>query len=188
MARAGHDPALSLPGARCGLRGSRGRIRDFAGEALLTYRGGAALSWQSDYSQFYLVDSADPRFEASVSITGGVQKRRWQRLSTGLVVYTRDWLLQVIEIRIFAASRAADPVEWRTGRGWTQTETAQAAFPSRMFAISSPSRAGTEHYGPIFRADAAEMAVRIQWMEQIERHDDGAAGPADVIRLDLWPA
>ena len=71
----------------------------------MTYRGGAALSWQSDFSQFYLVDSNDPRFEAPVNITEEMQKKRWQRLSTGLVVYTRDWLMQVIEIRIFAAPR-----------------------------------------------------------------------------------
>jgi len=154
----------------------------------VTYRGGAALSWQSDFSQFYLVDSNDPRFEAPVSITEEMQRKRWQRLSTGLVVYTRDWLMQVIEIRIFAAPQAADPVEWRTGRAWVQTEIAKAAFPSHMFALSSPSKAGLEHYGPIFRTDASEMTVRLQWMEQTERHDDGVAGPPDVIRLDLWPA
>ena len=154
----------------------------------MTYRGGAALSWQADYGQFYLVDSADPRFEAPVEITDEMQKRRWQRLSTGLVVYTRDWLQQVIEVRLFAAPQAADPTEWRSNRAWTQVEVTRAAFPSRLFAISSPSKAGTEHYGPIFRTDASEMAVRIQWMEQTERHDEGVAGPADVIRLDLWPA
>ncbi len=154
----------------------------------MTYRGGVALSWQSDYSQVYLVDSADPRFEAPVNITEQMQKRRWQRLSTGLVVYTRDWLLQVIEIRIFDAPQAADPTEWRSGRTWTQTEVAQAAFPSRMFAVSSPSKAGLEHFGPIFRTDASEMTIRIQWMEQLERQDDSAAGTADVVRLDLWPA
>jgi hypothetical protein len=158
------------------------------GDANLTYRGGAALSWQSDYSQFYLVDSADPRFEAPTDITAEMEKRRWKRLSTGLVVYTRDWLAQVIEIRIFGAPPPADPVEWRSGRKWTQTEIAKAAFPSRMFAISSPSKAGTAHFGPIFRIDASEMAVRVQWMEQFERDDDSAVGPADVIRLDLWPA
>lgn len=154
----------------------------------MTYRGGAALSWQSDYSQFYLVDSADPRFEAPVDITADMQKRRWQVLSTGLVVYTRDWLQQIIEIRIFDAPSVADPTEWRSGRPWTQTETAKASFPSRLFAVSSPSKAGTEHYGPIFRIDADKVAVRIQWMEQTERHDDGMPGLADVIRLDLWPA
>ena len=154
----------------------------------MTYRGGAALSWQSDYAQFYLVDSADPRFEAPVTITDAMQKRGWQRLSSGLVVYTRDWLQQVIEVRIFSAPTAADPTEWRSGRAWTQAETATAKFPSRLFAISSPSKTGTEHYGPMFRVDAAEMIVRIQWMEQLDRTDDSAPGPADAIRLDLWPA
>ncbi len=154
----------------------------------MTYRGGAALSWQADYSQIYLVDSADSRFDAPVDIKEEIEKRRWQRLKSGLVVYTRDWLQQVIEIRIFGAPQDADSVEWRSGRGWTQTEAASAAFPSRMFTVSSPSKAGTESYGPFFRTDASEMIIRIHWMEQTERRDDSEPGPADVMRLDLWPA
>lgn len=153
----------------------------------MTYRGSAALSWQSDYGQFYLIDSADPCFEAPTVITEEMAKRRWQRLPAGLAIYTRDWLQQVIDIRIFSAPPTADPTEWRSSRPWTQTETASASFPSRLFALSSPSTFGTEHYGPLFRVDAAEMVVRIQWMEQLELTDDSRPGHSDIIRLDLWP-
>lgn len=151
----------------------------------MTYRGGTALSWQSDYAQFYLVDSADPRFEAPTTISEVIQQRRWHRLSSGLVVYTRDWLHQVIDIRIFSEPAAADPSDWRSGRSWTQTETASANFPSRIFAVSSPSKAGTEHYGPMFRVDAPDMIVRIQWMEHLDRHGDSTPAVLDVIRMDL---
>lgn len=153
----------------------------------MSYRGGAALSWQSDYGQFYLVDSNDPRFEAPIDIGSASLERRWQRLSSGLVVYTRDWLLQVIDIRIFGEGQPADAREWRSERGWTKAETTAAAFPSRLFSVSSPSRAGTEHYGPLFRVDAVEMTIRIQWMEQTDRVNE-REWPPDVIRLDLWPA
>lgn len=155
----------------------------------MSYRGGAALSWQSDYGQFYLVDGDDTCFVAPVEIPPEVSSRRWQRQSSsGLVVYTGDCLQQVIEVRIFGAPREADAIEWRSGNPWSQTELASATFPSSSFAVSSPSTSGTEHYGPIFRVDACEMRVRIQWMEFPGVRDDSKPILPDVIRLDLWPA
>jgi hypothetical protein len=154
----------------------------------MTYRGGATFAWQSDYAQFYLVDGDDPRFEAPVDITNEMTVRRWHRMASGLVVYSNDSLQQLIEVRIFGAEPAADPTEWRSGKPWTQTEIASAKLPSRRLTLSSPSKAGTESYGPSFRVDAVEMLARIQWMEFRGSRDDSKPVEPDVIRVDLWPA
>jgi hypothetical protein len=81
----------------------------------------------------------------------------------------------------------ADLIEWRSGKTWTQTAMAGANFPSRRVTLSSPSKAGKESYGPNFRLDAVQMAVRIQWMEFHGSRDDSKLVEPDVIRLDLWP-
>ncbi len=157
----------------------------------MSYLGGATFDWASDYAQFYLVDSGDPRFEPPVDITPVMEKRRWHRMETGLLVYTVDSLRQIIQVQIFSAPRAPDPTECRSGKPWMQTELAQARFPTRRLTLSSPSQAGTEKYGPTFRLDAEEMAVRIQWLEWLEWPDDRynvKRAEADVIRVDLWPA
>lgn len=155
----------------------------------MTYRGGAAFAWQSDYSQFYIFDADRTDIEVPTDITPDMMAARWHRLASGLVVLTDDCLVQVVEIRIFGAEPAADPVEWRSGLAWTRTEHAGATLPSIRFTISSPSKMGTEAYGPTFRVDAPEVAVRIQWLEHGGSRDDGAPGAApDVIRLDIWPA
>ncbi len=154
----------------------------------MSYRGGATFAWQSDYLQFYLVDGDDPRFEAPVDVTPEMSARRWHRAATGLSVYSNDSLKQLIEIRIFGAERAPDLTEWRSGKPWTQTEVASAKFPSRRLTLSSPSKAGTESYGPSFRVDAVAMAVRIQWMEFQGSRDDSKLVDPDVIQIDLWPA
>jgi hypothetical protein len=154
----------------------------------MSYRGGASLSWQSDYAQFYLVDDATSDFAAPTDITTGMMERRWHPMSAGLVVYTNDCLQQLIEVRIFGAMPAPDPTEWRSGQPWTQIETAAVVVPSKQFTLSSPSKGGPGNYGPIFRVDAATMVIRIHWMEfQGSRYDDKLVEP-DVIRLDLWPA
>jgi hypothetical protein len=155
---------------------------------IMTYRGGATFAWQSDYAQFYLVDGDDPRFEAPTDITTEMTVRRWHRMASGLVVYSNDSLQQFIDVRIFGAMPSADPAEWRSGKAWTQTEMADACFPSRRLTLSSPSKAGTESCGPSFRVDATSMAVRIQWMEFQGSRDDSKPLVPDVIRLDLWPA
>lgn len=156
-------------------------------DTVMTYRGGATLSWQSDYAQFYLVDGDDPHFEAPIDITSDMTVKRWHRMSSGLVVYTNDSLKQLMEIRIFDAAQAADPTEWRSAKAWTQAELTGARFPSRRFTVSSPSAAGTESYGPSFRVAAADVVVRIQWMEFQGSRDDTQLVEPDVIRLDIWP-
>ncbi len=154
----------------------------------MTYLGGATVSWQSDYAQFYIVDADDMTFEAPVEITDQMMRQRWHRLPSGLVVYTNDCLQQLIEVRVFSAASPLDPNEWRSGRAWTQTETTEIALPSRRFALSSPSRARPGIAGPYFGVEAARMTVRILWMELIDPYDDSPARGPDVIRLDLWPA
>ncbi len=152
----------------------------------MTYRGGATLAWQSDYCQFYLQNDGASGFEAPVDITPDMMRRRWHVVPNGLVVYTNDCLKQLIEVRIFSAAPAMEPMEWRSQRIWTQTETAEVGLPLNTFALSSPSRAGLERYGPLFRVDATQMTVCIQWMEH-GASDDTASILDDVIRLTLWP-
>ena len=153
----------------------------------MTYRGGAALAWQADYAQFYLVDGDDAGFRAPEDITPLMMTSRWHALPSGLVVYTNDCLQQVIDIGIFSAEPPVESQEWRSQRPWTQIELAQAAFPSCRFAVSSPSKAGTESYGPVFRLDSPNVAIRIMWMEhEGDRYDTAGVQP-DVIRLELWP-
>lgn len=155
----------------------------------MSYRGGSALSWQSDYGQFYLLDlDAAAAFTAPVDISDEMMRKRWHQTPGGLVVYTNDCLQQVIEVRVFGEPREADPLEWRSGQAWTQSELTSMTFPSRLFVVSSPSRAGTEAYGPIFRVDTAANRIRIQWMESDANRDDGVPVQPDVIRLELWPA
>jgi hypothetical protein len=54
----------------------------------MSYRGGATLSWQSDFAQFYMVDDANPDFDAPTDITAEMMARRWQPMSDGLAIYT----------------------------------------------------------------------------------------------------
>jgi hypothetical protein len=154
----------------------------------MSYLGGTTLSWQSDYGQFYLIDSADTQFAAPTDIAVIESAGGAVALPGGLVVYTADCLQQVIEIRLFSAEPPAAASEWRSGKPWTAARTVPVRFPSRQFAVSSPSKTGTEAYGPLFRVEAAAVQVRIQWMEVPgTRYDDKPMLP-DVIRLDIWPA
>lgn len=153
----------------------------------MSYRGGATLSWQSDYAQFYIVDIGNNQFEAPVDLTPEILSRRHHRMKTGLVIYTNDCLQQLIEIRIFGAMPKADSVEWRSGRTWTQLETVDVKLPSKTFTLNSPSTNSPGEYGPNFRVDAETMTVRIQWMEFDGSRDDSELVEPDVIRLDLWP-
>lgn len=154
----------------------------------MSYRGGASFAWQSDYAQVYLVDAGSAsNFRAPEDITSEMMQRRWHGVPSGLVVCTNDTLQQVIEIRIFGAEPPVDASEWRSGRPWSQVELARAAFPSKQFALSSPSKAGTEGYGPAFRLDTADVSVRILWMEFGGNRYDTAPVQPDVIRIDLWP-
>jgi len=152
----------------------------------MSYLGGATLDWQSDYAQFYLVDGHSLLGEAPVDITPEMMQRRWHPMPSGLVVYTNDCLRQLIEVRLFSTAQSADATDYRSDQPWTQTEIATAMLPSRTFSISSPSKAGTEAYGPHFRVDGTPVIVRIQWMELGDRNYD-REGPQDVIRLDIWP-
>ncbi len=51
--------------------------------------GQATLAWQSDYTQFYLVDPGDGDVTAPVEITAEVEARSLFVPPSGLVVYTK---------------------------------------------------------------------------------------------------
>ena len=125
-------------------------------------------------------------------MTDEIMKRNWHRMPSGLVVYTKDCLKQLIEIQIHGVEPRHDDVEWRSGRPWTQVETTTALFPSRTFAVSSPSYTGLHAVGPLFRLESPGVAVRISWMEfpldPSVRDDTKPGAEPDVIRLTLWPA
>lgn len=153
----------------------------------MAYIGGAVLAWQSDYSQFYLIDGDDAAFVAPDQLTPEIAARGWSIAPGGLAVYTQDCLKQLIEIRLFDAPSAADATEWRSQRAWTKTETAPVVFPAGRFTVSSPSRAGTEASGPWFMTGATSLVARLQWMELPGEHYDEDRRVYDVIRIDLWP-
>lgn len=129
---------------------------------MMAHRGGADLSWASDYGQFYLVDYEDREWNAPTAITNVMMQRRWSASSSGLVVYTNDCLQQIIEIRLHDSEPQHDATEWRSSSPWTQIETATATFPSKRFLIDSPSLGGSSYPGgPLFQLDGTAMAVRI---------------------------
>ena len=152
----------------------------------MTYLGGMRLSWQSDYSQFYLIDSEDHAFLAPDDITPEMMARNYHVPATGLVVYTQDCLQQRIDIVVYDAEPAATAVEAIGGKPWTAVETAHAIFPSGRFGVSSPSRA-VHPVGPFFVLGSTHVAVRISWMQFDGSRDDSVPIEPDVIQIELWP-
>lgn len=153
----------------------------------MAYIGGATFAWQSDYSQFYLIDGDHAAFVAPCDVTPEMEARGWAITPGGLVVYTQDCLKQLIEIRLFDGPSDAETAEWRSERAWTKTETTHVVLPAGRFTISSPSRAGTEASGPWFMTGAPSLVARLQWMELPGEHYDEDRRVYDVIRIDLWP-
>ncbi|BDG71370.1 hypothetical protein [Roseomonas fluvialis] len=150
-------------------------------------RGWATFAWQSDYGQFYLVDRAGADVIAPVEITPEMEQRGLFVPPTGLVVYTQGCLQQHIRIAIYGTEPEHAPVEPMSGNPWTRVETVQARFPSRSFAISSPSMPDPLPAGPLFLLESEAVAVRIAWMEFEGSRDDSVPVEPDVIEVALWP-
>lgn len=146
------------------------------------------FAWQVDYGQFYLVDCDDKAFLAPVEITAEMEKRRVVALTTGLVVYTQDCLQQHIRISIYDAEPDHPPTEPMSGQAWTQIETISARFPSRRFAMSSPSMPSPLPGGPHFFLETSIVTARVSWMEFQGSRDDTVPVDPDIIEITLWPA
>ncbi|MDQ8731066.1 hypothetical protein [Bradyrhizobium sp. LHD-71] len=153
----------------------------------LSPRGWAAFAWQSDYSQFYLIDRDDLSFTPPVEITPEMERRSFFVPPAGLVVYTLGCLQQHIRIAIYDTEPDHAPAEPMRGNPWTRVETTAARFPSRKFAISSPSMPDSLPAGPIFLLDSTDVAVRIAWMEFQGSRDDSVPVEPDVIEITMWP-
>jgi hypothetical protein len=153
----------------------------------LSPKGWATFAWQSDYGQFYLIDDETSDFEAPVDITPEMERQSFFAAPTGLVIYTGSSLHQRIRVRIYDTEPGRSEVEEMSGNSWTRVETTVAHFPSRKFALSSPSMPAPLPAGPVFLLDAERVSVRIQWMEFQGSRDESVPVEPDVIELILWP-
>ena len=150
-------------------------------------QGWATFAWQSDYGQFHLIDRADTEFAAPVEFTAEMETRRLAVLPAGLVVYTNDCLQQQIRVSIYDEEPEAAPVEPFTGTPWTQDEVVDVRFPSKSFALSSPSHPTPLPLGPVFGVQDVAMRARIRWMEFQGGRDDSVPVEPDVVDVSLWP-
>lgn len=153
----------------------------------LSPRGWATFAWQSDYSQFYLIDRGDEAFEAPVEITAEIEKQSYATMSAGVVVYTQDSLNQHIHIGIYDTEPEHSPTEPMSGKPWTRSQTTDVRFPSKSFGLSSPSAPDPLPNGPIFLVDSTDCRLRINWMEDQGVRDFSGPTDPDVIRLTIWP-
>jgi len=153
----------------------------------LSPKGWATLAWQSDYSQFYLVDRDEKAFEAPVEITADMEARSLAVMPSGIVIYTQDSLNQHLHVAIYDAEPEHPPTEPMSDKLWTRVETVEARFPSKSFTISSPSTPDPLPNGPIFLVDNAECWMRISWMEAAEIRDFSGPTEPDVIHIAIWP-
>lgn len=153
----------------------------------MTLRGSATFAWQADYGQFYLIDPEDAAFLPPTTITAEMEERRIYALPSGLVIYTEGCLQQHIRIAIHDIEPDHPPHEPMSGEPWTQVETTQAKFPSRLLTISSPSMPDPLPGGPFFFLDADTYTVRISWKEFHGSRDDSMPVEPDVIELTFWP-
>lgn len=152
----------------------------------MALRGWATFAWQADYGQFYLIDCDDSDFMAPTEITAEMERRSLCVPATGIVIYTEGSLQQHIRIAIHDREPDHAPVEPMSGKPWTRIETADVCFPSRKFAISSPSMPHPLPAGPVFCLDAATVTARISWMEFQGGRDDSVPVEPDVIDLAFW--
>ena len=150
--------------------------------------GGAHFHHSSDYSQLYIVDGANPAIEGIADISEETLSRRFRVAPNGVVVYTADCLRQVIRIAFSDSAPEVNLVEVLSEDRWTKVVETEVSFASGTFTLSSPSRAGTEAYGPHFKAVAPKMKLRISWLEYDEDRYNAFRAKPDVICLQFWPA
>ena len=153
----------------------------------LSPRGWATFAWQSDYSQFYLIDRGDEAFEAPVEITAEIENQSYAAVSAGVVIYTQDSLNQHIHIAIYDTEPEHSPSEPMSGKPWTRTQTTDVRFPSKSFGLSSPSAPDPLPNGPSFLVDSVDCTLRIDWMEDQGVRDFSGPTDPDVIHLTIWP-
>ncbi len=147
--------------------------------------GGADLSWQGDYGQFYLIDQGDTAFLPPVDpALMGPQRLVVQ--PAGLVVYTGGCLQQIIRIAIYDTEPDHEPGEWRSDRPWDKVQTVDLRFPSQAFTISSPSHPSPQPYGPLFLLGAEQVKARVAWMEFPDGRDDSVPIEPDVFSITIW--
>ena len=154
----------------------------------MALRGWATFAWQSDYGQFYLIDREDVDFLAPEVVTSEMMSASFHVPPTGLVVYTGDCLQQQIRIHIHDAEPELATEDVMSGKRWTRVQAARTRFPSRSFAISSPSLPHPMPGGPAFFLESEMVGVRISWMEFEGIRDDSVPVEPDVIEIALWPA
>ncbi|MBP0493619.1 hypothetical protein [Roseomonas indoligenes] len=154
----------------------------------MALRGWASLAWQSDYGQFYLVDPGDSAFRPPEEITPEMMNRSLFVPANGLVVYTEGCLQQRIDIAIHDTEPDHPTAEPMGGNPWARVGTVGLLFPSRRFALSSPSSPSPLPCGPFFLLDSATVMARISWMEFQGSRDDSVPVEPDVIAIALWPA
>ncbi|CDZ67957.1 hypothetical protein NFO65_26305 [Neorhizobium galegae] len=150
-------------------------------------KGWATFAWQSDYGQFYLVDREDEAFEPPTEITPEMEARCLFVMPSGITVYTQSCLQQHIRIAIYDREPAHPVTEPISDKPWTHAETVEVRFPSKSFAISSPSMPDPLPNGPIFLVDSALCSLRINWMEFEGARDDSVPIEPDVIDIAIWP-
>lgn len=151
-------------------------------------RGCATFAWQSDYGQFYLVDRAEDGFTPPGEITSEMETRSLSVMPSGLVVYTQSCLQQHIRIAIYDSEPEHPVTEPMSGNLWTRIEQTQASFPSKSFAISSPSLPDPLPGGPIFLVDSVDCMIQINWMEFHGSRDESVPVDPDIIDIAIWPA
>jgi hypothetical protein len=152
------------------------------------YLGGADFAWVSDYSQIYLIDSENSVIVGIEDVPTSDMEHGFHVAANALVVYTVDCLRQTIRITLYDAAPLAKPQEIMSEDAWTKVIETVVTFPSGSFTISSPSKSGTENYGPHFKAPAKKLNARVSWLEyQDDRYDAFRIKP-DVIQIELWPA
>ena len=110
------------------------------------------------------------------------------RDAQGAVIYTQSSLQQHIRIAIYDSEPEHPVTEPMSGNLWTRIEQTQASFPSRSFAISSPSLPHSLPYGPIFLVGSADCVIQINWMEFQGGRDDSVPVDPDIIDIAIWPA
>ncbi|TDK31278.1 hypothetical protein E2F50_20265 [Rhizobium deserti] len=150
-------------------------------------KGWTTMAWQSDYGQFYLMDRNDKAFEAPVEITPEMEARCLFVMPSGITIYTQSCLQQHIRIAIYDQEPSHPLVEPMSDKPWTHEETVEVRFPSKTFAISSPSMPDPLPNGPVFFVDTVECAMRISWMEFQGSRDDSVPIEPDVIDIAIWP-
>jgi hypothetical protein len=146
------------------------------------YLTSARFDWVSDYAQFYLFDVENLERDWLEGLPAETFAKGFHVAPNALVIYTADCLRQMIEIILHDSKPpAVQDIPWTK-----QAETV-VTFPSGRMALTSPTSAGSEKYGPQFALPAKSLSALIQWRESDEDRYNADRPIRDHIRVTLWP-